>query len=121
MPESYEQHNTYDSTFEVCKLIIDILKDKDKEYYELFEDYIVKMTILCAVTGACIALVLYFLFQNSTISVFVMAAGCLIAGAIYLGGTKVMQDEIEELQEGYDEFLEGMRAISEQTKEGEAK
>ena len=119
MPESYEQHNTYDSTFEVCKLIIDILKDKDKEYYELFEDYIVKMTILCAVTGACFAFVLYFLFQNSTISVFVMAAGCLIAGAIYLCGTKVMQDEIEELQEGYDEFLEGMRAISEQTKEGE--
>lgn len=119
MPESYEQHNTYDATFEVYKIVINILKDKDKEYYELFEDYIVKTTILCASTGACIAFVLYFLFQNPIISVLVMAAGCLIAGAIYLGGTKVMQDEIEELQEGYDEILESVRAISEQAKEGE--
>lgn len=111
MPESYEQHNTYDSTFEVCKLIIDILKDKDKEYYELFEDYIVKMTILCASTGACIAFVLYFLFHNPIISVLVMAAGCFVAGIFHLGGMRMMQREIEELQRGYDEILESVRPI----------
>ena len=121
MPEPYEQNNAYDASFEVCKTIINILKDKDKEYYELFEDYIVKMTILCAVTGACIALVLYFLFHNSIVSVLIMAAGCLIAGINHLSGMTMIQNEIEELQKGYDEILEGMRAIFEQAKEGEDK
>lgn len=119
MPEPYEQHNAYDATFEVCKTIINILKDKDKEYYELFEDYVVKTTILCAVTGACIALILYFLFHNSIVSVLVMAASCFIAGFNHLGGMTVIQNEIEELQQGYDEVLENMRAIFEEAKEGE--
>lgn len=119
MPESYEQHGNYDAAFEVCKTIINILKDKDKEYYELFEDYVVKTTILCAVTGACIAFVLYFLFHNSIISSLVMAAGCFIAGICHLGGMRMMQDETEELQKGYDEVLENMRAIFEEAKEGE--
>ena len=121
MPESHEQHNTYDATFEVYKTIINILKDKDKEYYELFEDYVVKTTILCASTGACVAFALYFLFHNSIISVLVMAAGCLIAGINHLGGMTMMRDDTEELQKGYDEILENIRAISEQVKEGEAK
>ena len=119
MPEFYEQHAIHDDSFEVCKLIINILKDKDKEYYELFEDYVVKTTILCASTGACIAFVLYFLFHNPIISVLVMAAGCFIAGINHLGGMTMMRDEIEELQKGYDEILESVRAISEQVKEGE--
>ena len=119
MPESYEQHDTYDANFEICKTIINILKDKDKEYYELFEDYVVKTTILCASTGTCIAFALYFLFYNPIISVLVMAAGCFIAGINHLGGMTVMRDEIEELQKGYDEILESVRAISEQAKEGE--
>ena len=121
MPESYEQHNTYDSTFEVCKIVIDILKDKDKEYYELFEDYVVKLTTLYAVTGACFAFFLYFLFHNPIISVLVMAALCFLAGINHFGGMTTMRDEIEELQRGYDEILESVRAISEQAKEGEAK
>ena len=121
MPESHEQHDTYDSTFEVYKIVIDILKDKDKEYYELFEDYVVKTTILCASTGACVAFALYFLFYNPIISVLIMAAGCFIAGIFHLGGMTMMRDEIEELQKGYDEILESVRAISEQVKEGEAK
>ena len=121
MPESHEQHNTYDATFEVHKTIINILKDKDKEYYELFEDYVVKTTILCASTGACVAFALYFLFYNPIISVLIMAASCLLAGFNHLGGMTVMQQETEELQRGYDEVLESVRAISEQAKEGEAK
>ena len=121
MPEFYEQHDTYDATFEVYKTIINILKDKDKEYYELFEDYVVKTTILCASTGACVAFALYFLFYNPIISVLIMAASCLLAGFNHLGGMTVMQQETEELQRGYDEVLESVRAISEQAKEGEAK
>ena len=121
MPEPYEQHNIYDATFEIHKTIINILKNKDKEYYELFEDYVVKTTILCASTGACIALVLYFLFHNPIISVLIMAASCLLAGFNHLGGMTVMQQETEELQKGYDEVLENMRAIFEEAKEGEAK
>lgn len=120
MPESHEQHDTYDSTFEVYKIVIDILKDKDKEYYELFEDYVVKTTILCASTGACVAFALYFLFYNPIISVLVMAAGCFIAGINHLGGMTVMQKEIEELQKGYDEVLESVLTVSKEAKEGEA-
>ena len=119
MPESYEQHNTYDANFKVYKIVINILKDKDKEYYELFEDYVVKTTILCASTGACVAFALYFLFYNPIISVLIMAASCLLAGFNHLGGMTVMQQETEELQRGYDEILESVRAISEQAKEGE--
>ena len=121
MPEPYEQHNIYDATFEIHKTIINILKNKDKEYYELFEDYVVKTTILCASTGACVAFALYFLFHNPIISVLVMAASCFFAGICHLGGMRMMQDETEELQRGYDEILESVRAISEQAKEGEAK
>lgn len=111
----------YDTTFEVYKIVIGILKDKDKEYYELFEDYVAKTTLLWAVTGACISFILYFLFHNPFISLLVMALGCFCAGLNYKGGMTMLAEEVMELQKGYDEVLDSVRATFEETEEGEDK
>lgn len=111
----------HDTTFEVYKIVISILKDKDKEYYELFEDYITKTTLLCAVTGACFSFILYFLFHNPIIGILVMALGCFFAGLNYKVGMAMMGEEVMELQKGYDEVLDSVRATFEEAKEGEDK
>lgn len=108
----------HDTTFEVYKIVISILKEKDEEYYELFEDYVTKITLLWAVTGACISFIFYFLFHNSLISVLVMALGCFIAGLYYKGGMAMLAEDAMELQKGYDEVLDSVRAMFEEMEEG---
>lgn len=115
MPESY------DTTFEIYKTIIGILREKDVEYYELLEDYVTKTTLLCAVTGACFSFVLYFLFQNSLISVLVMALGCFFAGLYHKGGMAMVAEGTMELQKDYNEVLDSARATFEEMEEGEDK
>lgn len=119
MPEYDKQNNSYDTAFEIHKTIISILKEKDEDYYELFEDYVTKTTLLCAVTGACISFILYFLFRNPLISVLVMALGCFFAGLYHKGGMAMMVEEAMELQKDYNEVLDSVRATFEEAKEGE--
>lgn len=113
--------DSYDTAFEIYKTIINILKEKDKDYYELLEDYVTKTTFLCAVTGECISFVLYLLFHNLIISFLVMALGCFFAGLYYKGGMEMIAEDAMELQKGYDEVLDSVRAMFEEMEEGEDK
>lgn len=110
-----------DTTFEVYKTIISILKGKDEEYYELLEDYVTKTTILYAITGACFSFFLYFLFQNPLISVLVMALGCFFAGLYHKGEMAMLAEDVMEVQKGYNEVLEMVRTTFEEIEEGEDK
>lgn len=113
--------DSYDTAFEIYKTIINILKEKDKEYYELLEDYVTKTTLLCAVTGACVSFILYFLFHNPIISLLVMALGCFFAGLYYKGGMAMIAEGTMELQKDYNEVLDSVRATFEEMEEGEDK
>lgn len=113
--------DSYDTAFEIYKTIINILKEKDKDYYELLEDYVTKTTLLCSVTGACISLILYFLLQNPFISLLVMALGCFFAGLYHKGGMAMIAEGTMELQKDYNEVLDSVRATFEEMEEGEDK